>query len=114
MAKERQEHAPSSHHLDRRVAPLIAAGEGAGDDLLSTREVAEWFGVSVQWLEIGRSKNYGPPFLRLGPQRIRYQRTAVLRWLEGRRFNSTSEYPRAGGRPRGSGRAKQQTRAGAP
>jgi len=88
------------HHLDRRAADLAEAGAGDGDDLLNTTELAEWLQVSEQWLEIGRSKHYGPPFVRLAPTRIRYKRSSVLRWLKEREFSSTSQYAKeAGGAP---------------
>jgi predicted DNA-binding transcriptional regulator AlpA len=82
-------------HLDKRAATL-AAVPGSDDELLSTAETAVWLGVSVQWLEIGRSKNYayGPPFEKLGAKLIRYRRDKVRAWLDSRTFNCTSEYPK--------------------
>lgn len=71
------------HHLDKRAAELIAAGAGDPDDLLTTKDVAAWFGVSKQWLEINRSKGDGPPFIKLG-RMVRYRRDAVLQWLDER------------------------------
>jgi hypothetical protein len=53
---------PLRHHLDRRAAGLADEGHGDPDNLLSTPALAEWLGVSTQWLEVGRSKGYGPPF----------------------------------------------------
>ena len=56
-------------------------------------ELAEWLGVSKQFLEIGRGKkSYGPRFIKLSPRKIRYRRTDVLVWLEQRSHASTSEY----------------------
>src|SRR5262245_22982620 len=70
------------HHLDRRVDQLAALGtERSPDDLLTTPAVAEWLGVSTQWLEIGRSNGYGPRFVRLSTRRVRYRRSDVLDWL---------------------------------
>jgi predicted DNA-binding transcriptional regulator AlpA len=93
---------PVRHHLDRRAADLAAAGAGNPDDLLSTSDLAEWLGVSVQWVEIGRSKGWSPPFIKLSPRRIRYRRESVLEWLRARSFVSTSEYEtgHGPGRPR--------------
>jgi predicted DNA-binding transcriptional regulator AlpA len=72
-------------HLDRRVASIIAAEvDGDDNDLLSTSQVAEWFGTSEQWLELGRCKGYGPPFIKLGPKRVRYRRCDVVAWLLSR------------------------------
>ena len=77
--------------LDRRAAAIAEAAQGAPDDLLSTRAVAEWLGVSVQFLEVGRHRGYGPKFVRIGPARIRYRRAEILAWLEERTFASTSQ-----------------------
>jgi predicted DNA-binding transcriptional regulator AlpA len=84
---------PRRHYLDRRAARLVEDGSyGNPDDLLNTRQVADWLGISSQWLEIGRSKGFGPPFIRLNSKRIRYLRAAVLRWLEERTHARTAEY----------------------
>jgi len=80
------------HHLDKRASQLAAAGEGESDELLSTQGLAAWLGVSTQWLEIGRHKGYGPPFQKLAPHQVRYRRSAVLKWLNTRTYNCTSEY----------------------
>ena len=75
--------AKKRHHLDRRAAKIIDVA-GADDELLKTPQVAEWLGVSVQWVELSRVNNYGPPFKRLGPKAIRYLRSDVRKWLESR------------------------------
>jgi len=59
---------------------------------LSTRETADWLGNSVQWLEIGRSRGYGPPFVRVSPRVIRYRRGDVIEWLKARTHISTAAY----------------------
>jgi hypothetical protein len=93
------------HHLDRRALDLIeAANEGTDDELLSTPRTAVWLGVSPEWLEIGRSRGWGPPYLRLSPRRVRYRRGDVKRWLQERLYRATAEYadpaaPRSGRKP---------------
>lgn len=82
----------SEHHLDKRAADLIAAGAGNPDDLLTTKDVAAWFGASVITLEIWRTKGEGPPFIKLTPRMVRYQRGGVLNWLAEREYASTAEY----------------------
>ncbi len=82
---------PQKHHLDRRAGSLIAAGEGCPDDLLSTTDLAAWLGVSNQFLEIGRSRGYGPLWVALAPRCVRYRRSDVLRWLDERTRAHTGE-----------------------
>ena len=86
---------PRKHHLDRRAFRLIEDGTGNLDDLLSTEELARWLGVSIQWVETGRHRGYGPKFKRIGRYRIRYLRNDVLAWLEARTHMSTAEYLKA-------------------
>ena len=86
------QHSPKKHHIDRRADQIVADGVGAADDLLDTRQVADWLGVSIQWVEIGRSKNYGPKFTRMSARSIRYLRGDVLKWLKARTHASTAEY----------------------
>ena len=86
---------PSRHHLDRRADRLIEDGStGQPDDLLSTVKLAKWLGTSTQWLEIGRSRGYGPTFIRISPRMVRYRRKDVLKWLAERSYHSTGEYPK--------------------
>lgn len=82
------------HHLDRRAEEIAKSpvADGPPDQLLSTREVADWLGVSIQFMEIGRHKGYGPRFVRLGPRKIVYRRADVLHWLGTRTHASTQEY----------------------
>jgi predicted DNA-binding transcriptional regulator AlpA len=80
---------PVRHHLDRRAAQLLTTIKvkrppAADDDMLSTQQVADLLGVSEQWLEVGRVKNYGPPFIRLAPRLIRYPRAGLVKWLKQR------------------------------
>jgi hypothetical protein len=90
--KRRTAAAPKSHHLDRRVGQLLQLASSAdlpddgSDALLTTKQVAAWLGVSDQWLEVGRIKGYGPPYIRLSPRGVRYKRGAVLKWLKQRRM----------------------------
>jgi predicted DNA-binding transcriptional regulator AlpA len=80
------------HHLDKRAAGLIAEGAGDPDDLLTTKDIGVWLGLSVTTLAIWRGKNKGPPFIRLGPRSVRYRRGDVVKWLTERRYNSTAMY----------------------
>ena len=88
---------PDSHRLDKRADQLIKYGAAAGapDDLLTTTELAAWLRCSVIWLEVGRSKGYGPSFIRTGANRICYRRDAVVAWLASRTYASTLQYEKA-------------------
>jgi hypothetical protein len=92
-AAARVRHHPKFLLLDRRAQYIAGLGIGADPDmLLVTKQLAEWLGVSKQWLEIGRSRAYGPPYRRLGKRAIRYSVADVLKWLEERSHQSTAEY----------------------
>jgi predicted DNA-binding transcriptional regulator AlpA len=84
---------PQRFHLDKRAHTLAATVDADNaDELLTTAGVATWLGVSPSWLELGRHRGYGPPFERLGPRTVRYQRGRVRAWLDERSHRSTSEY----------------------
>jgi hypothetical protein len=85
-------HKPKSFHIDKRAATIAASGDGAADELLTPREVAEWFGVSPAWLALTRDRGDGPPYERITPTIIRYRRDKVLAWLDARSHRSTREY----------------------
>ena len=79
--------------ISTKVDSLITSTpEGADDDLLTTQQIAGWFGTSQQWVELGRAKGYGPPYVKLAPGIIRYKRSVVVEWLREREFKRTSEY----------------------
>jgi predicted DNA-binding transcriptional regulator AlpA len=71
------------HHLDKRAGTL-AELTGSDDDLLNTAQISKWLGLSVQWFEIGRSKGFGPPFVKVSPRCVRYRRSDVREWLRSR------------------------------
>jgi hypothetical protein len=99
---------PHKHHIDKRSLDLAAAraasvaspSEFEIEPLYSTAELAEALKVSVEFLESGRHRGYGPRYLKLSPHRIRYRRSDVIAWLEERSHQSTAEYESVGGRPR--------------
>jgi hypothetical protein len=88
------------HHLDRRADKLIDAGAGDPDELLTTKQTAEWLDVSEQWLEIGRHKGYGPPYVRIAPRIVRYTRGDIRKYLTERTHQSTAEYMNRGAEAR--------------
>lgn len=64
-------------------------------ELLDNEQTAELLGIKPNTLEIWRTKGRGPTFVKLGQSKqapIRYQRSAVVEWLEQQSFASTSAY----------------------
>lgn len=59
-------------------------------EYLSTEQVAAYLGMSRQWLEIGRHKGYGPPYIKLG-RAVRYKRSALDEWMLARQQSHTAE-----------------------
>jgi excisionase family DNA binding protein len=49
--------------------------------LMTPSEVAEYLRISVKTLANWRSRNTGPPFLRIGG-RVRYRQHAMDEWIE--------------------------------
>ncbi len=84
---------PTKFHLDKRADLIVAnSADSSDDELLTTIEMAQWLRCSVQWLEIGRTKGYGPPFERIGPRKVLYSRGKGRKWLNERSHRSTQEY----------------------
>lgn len=100
--KPKPRSAPVRLHIDRRASKILASADPVTDDdvILDTKTVADWLGVSVQFLEIGRSKGYGPRFVRVSSRRVGYLRRDVRSWLKARTFASTAEYEMRLGEPR--------------
>jgi len=82
-------------HIDRRAARLLAdhVSEGPDDEMLTTEQVAEWLGVSTQFLELQRGRDTGPRYTRVSPRNIKYRRDAVRKWLRAREQISTRSKP---------------------
>jgi hypothetical protein len=75
---------PIRHHLDRRAGQILAALKTIDRDQFTTRQVAELFGASEEWLQVGRIKGYGPPFTKVRPRLVHYPRNGLVKWLKQR------------------------------
>jgi hypothetical protein len=112
ITKPQHKHKTGRLHLDRRAEKLAAENVDEDNaDLLTTRQVAAWFSVSPEWLEIGRGKDYGPPFHRMGNNVIRYSRTECVAWLKTRRHRSTAEYISPENKTKPAGRTPRRAEA---
>ena len=84
---------PTRLRLDKRADQLIAQGEGEADETLTPSELAAYLKVSIPWLSNARVGGYGPKYLVLDGQTIRYRKEDVLGWLKERTYKSTAETP---------------------
>jgi hypothetical protein len=85
-------------HLDKRAERLLAdpVSDGNDEELLTTKQVAEWFQCSPKWLEWARTPKgpRGPKFITLANRMIRYPRGECRKFLAKRMHGSTAEYTR--------------------
>ena len=102
---------PKHFHIDKRAETILDASKNVDDDdLLSTKQLAVWLGVSVQFLETGQILGLRPPSSSmLSARRIGYLRSAVRTWLQERTFACTSEYSERPAPPKRA-RGKEGTR----
>jgi hypothetical protein len=101
-SREKRSTKPRRHHLDRFADRIAENGDGDGTDLLTTRALAVWLRTSEEWLEIGRRKDgYGPKYIKLAKNIVRYRRSDVLDWLDVRAKASASGYAKPAKRRRG-------------
>jgi len=85
MAKANKKYLQKTHHIDARIEALIAKIEREGiPPVFDTPKCAEILEVSEEWLEIGRSSGYGPPYVKPSPKMIRYTARGVLEYLNER------------------------------
>jgi hypothetical protein len=81
-------------HIDRRASRLLGdpISNGDDDELLTTRQMADWFQCSEEFLEIKRHKGGdGPPFVHVAPNMVRYPRGGARQWLRKREQYSTAQ-----------------------
>jgi excisionase family DNA binding protein len=67
------------------------------EPVLTTSELAEYLGVTVQAIYDLRTDGRGPSGIRVGRE-IRYRVSDILRWLHGLHEPSSSTRPREGTR----------------
>jgi hypothetical protein len=77
--------------IDKTAEIKIAkAPEGEDNSLLDTANTALWLDVSHQWLEKGRCKGYGPPYVKQG-RLVHYRKGDIIEYLRSRRIDPTAE-----------------------
>ena len=61
-------------------------------DLLPTNEAATYCCVSKKFLATKRCHGDGPEFIKISKRCIRYRKEDLDKWLESKKYKSTSEY----------------------
>ena len=61
--------------------------------LLSTKQAADYLGVSPSFLEKDRWRGSRIPFIQISPRSIKYRLEDLDFYIESRVMHSTSEYP---------------------
>ena len=61
-------------------------------EFLNTRQAAAYLNLSRQYLEIGRCRGYGPPFIRVnGGRAVRYHRPTLDEWMLAYQRNQAAD-----------------------
>jgi predicted DNA-binding transcriptional regulator AlpA len=63
------------------------------NNLIHERDAARILGLSVAWLQRKRWEGGGPPYIKIG-RAVRYDRDALLRWIDEHRIGGSSEKDR--------------------
>ncbi len=61
------------------------------DKLMTTNEVADFLGVTVNVLQIWRHKGTGPKYFKLSRRAVRYREPDVFSWLKSRVIETERE-----------------------
>ena len=61
-------------------------------NLFTTKQAAQFLGVSASFLEKDRWRGSRIPFVRIGSRAIRYRENDLEYFLDSQTFGSTSEY----------------------
>jgi len=60
------------------------------EDYLTTSQAAEVLNVSRSWLEKSRMRGEGPPYYKLSPRLVLYNRRSLIDWMEDHRVEPTA------------------------
>ncbi len=80
-------HTQNTTHIARRAEALVRAvtvAEYPDDRLLTTEDMADWFGVHEMTIKRWRRDRSGPPHINAGLRAVRYRKGDVVAWLRDR------------------------------
>jgi hypothetical protein len=84
---------PKFFHIDKRAELILERLAGVPDEmLLSTSDTALVLDCSEQWLTIGRHKGYGPEYVAVTKNMVRYSIGGLRGFCKERTHRSTAEY----------------------
>jgi hypothetical protein len=77
---------PRGFHVDKRAADILKSDRGDADELVTEKELAAIFDVSVGWVRYVRNyRSDGPQALEGDDGEAYYRRRDFRKWLEERR-----------------------------
>ena len=86
-------------NLERARRPRDKAPQAAASRLLTSEDVSEQTGLSVETLAQWRSQKRGIPYVKISRNCVRYRQTDLDGWLSERIVRTDQGTPEAGGRP---------------
>jgi phage terminase Nu1 subunit (DNA packaging protein) len=72
------------------LGEILKDSPGWLDEAVDTAEASRIVGFPARTLHTWRSRE-GPPFLKIGPRSIRYQRRTLFHWLAERQRRNTAD-----------------------
>lgn len=84
-------HTKSNADTKKVKATTATAGAPPDIELMTPSEAAQFLKVSPRTLARWRMTGEGPAFTPLSPQAVRYVRTDLIKWLEGRVSMNTQQ-----------------------
>ncbi len=73
------------------MSAKTATASEVRDPLLTTKEAAEYLGVTPRCAEAWRVRGGGPPFVRISARAVRYRLSDLNHWIAQRVRTSTSD-----------------------
>lgn len=83
--------APGSNNTRDALLASAAIPVPPHDEVLTEAQFAEENNFSTRTAQRWREQGIGPEFIRIGPRRIGYRRSAIERWRDGRTFRSLAD-----------------------
>jgi hypothetical protein len=73
------------------LSEILKDSPGWLDEAVDTAEASRIVGFPPCTLHTWRSRGDGPPYLKIGPRSVRYQRRTLFQWLAERQRRNTAD-----------------------